>query len=269
MMAARCPLCSAGSYRLFSDRNRNRTVICEQCGLYYTTPLPDTGQTERFVRESLKYTQDQLAKQAFFKLRAEKLLDRVERSKTPGRLLDVGCAIGLELEAASDRGWKAIGLELAETSLAIALERGFDARGETLAGSQFADGSFDLVTLNHVLEHIPRPGPFLDEVRRVLAPEGLLFVAVPNVHTWWYYWKKDRYGWTFQDDHFVHFTTSTLREMVEKHGFAVQEIFTSRWLDYHQPPESRGWVFRTLDRLAMRYDLGIEIFCLAGDGRAD
>jgi SAM-dependent methyltransferase len=238
-------------------------VVCDGCGLYYTAPLPDTDATESGVAESDKYTQDQLAKEDFFRRRAARLLDDVESRRGKGALLDVGCAIGTELAVARERGWEAIGLELSKTSLAVARERGLDARGDTLEASTFPDGHFDLVTLNHVLEHIPEPSSFLHEIGRVLRRDGLLFVAVPNVHTWWFYLKGDRYGWTFQDDHFLHFTTGTLSDMLSRHGFEVLDCRTSRWIDYHEPPEARGALFRRLDAFAERRDLGIEVFCLA------
>lgn len=258
-----CPLCGHDEYRVFSERNRNRTVVCRDCGLYFTSPVPAPDETASDVAASEKYTEDQLEKEAFFRRRAVELLERVEALGCRGRLLDVGCAIGTELAVAGERGWDAVGLELSKTSLAVARERGHDARGETLENAGFDDASFDLVTLNHVLEHIPSPRPFLGEIGRVLRPGGLLFVAVPNVHTWWFHLKGDRYGWTFQDDHFLHFTRGTLGSLVESSGFEVVETRTSRWIDYHEPPAERGALSRALDRLAERYDLGIEVFCLA------
>lgn len=215
------------------------------------------------VAESNKYTEDQLAKEDFFRRRADHLLDEVESRGVRGRLLDVGCAIGTELAAAQARGWEAIGLELSKTSLAVARERGLDARGDRLDEAGLADGHFDLVTLNHVLEHIPDPAPFLADVCRVLRPGGLLFVAVPNVETWWVRVKGDRYGWTFQDDHFLHFSRSTLSRMLERHHFEILDAHTSRWIDYHEPAAERGAVFRWIDRAAEQRDLGIEVFCLA------
>ena len=259
-----CPLCGESRYRVFSERTRNRIVVCRGCGLYYVTPLPEAEAVERAVQHSDKYTEDQLAKEAFFRRRAVQVLEDVERRRGgPGRLLDVGCAIGSELAVARERGWEAIGLELSASSLAVARSRGHDVREQTLEGSGFAEARFDLVTLNHVLEHIPRPSAVLAEIHRVLAQDGLLFVAVPNVRTWWFYVKRRRYGWTFQDDHFLHFSVDTLARLLRAHGFEVVDERTSRWLDYHEPPESRGPLWRALDAFAERHDLGIEIFCLA------
>jgi SAM-dependent methyltransferase len=238
------------------------------------SPVPDAESAQARVGQSEKYTQDQLAKEAFFRRRAELLLERVEAIRPPGRLLDVGCAIGTELAVAAARGWSAIGLELSASSLAVARERGLDARGVSLERADFPNQTFDLVTLNHVLEHVPRPVPFLEKVHDVLAPGGLLFVALPNVRTWWFYVKRRRYTWTFQDDHFLHFSVATLSRLLESHGFGVLDCRTVRWRDYHDEPAQHGRWFRQLDALAERHGLGIEIFCLArrldalGDGFA-
>lgn len=270
-----CPACGSAGYRVFSTRGRNRVVICRGCGLYYTNPLPERESLQARVEGSDLYTEDQLRKVPFFRRRAEALFDRVEPRVGPGRVLDVGCAIGTELVVARERGWEGTGIELSQASVRIARAQGLDVRDVPLEESGFPDGWFDLVTLNHVLEHIAHVDPFLAEVRRVLAPGGLLFVAVPNVRAWLFYLRRENYAWTFQDDHFLHFSPGTLRRLLTRHGFLPLEVETSRWRDFHQPLSERSLPFRAVNRVVEALGMGIEIFCLAhpaggglaGDGR--
>ena len=263
MPANPCPVCDGGDFRVYSTRNRNRTVVCRGCGLFYTSPLPAPEELRTRVEGSDLYTEDQLRKVDFFRRRAEAIFDRVERLRPPGRVLDVGCALGTELVVARERGWEAVGVELSESSVRVARERGLDVRQVPLEDAGLTGGSFDLVTLNHVLEHVPDPAPFLAEVRRVLADGGLLVVAVPNVRAWIRYLRGEGYAWTFQDDHFLHFSTETLPRLLRRHGFRVLEAETSRWRDFHDEPAGRPLPFRAVNRAVEALGLGVEIFCLA------
>ncbi|MBV9775298.1 MAG: methyltransferase domain-containing protein [Gemmatimonadetes bacterium] len=258
-----CPACGSAEYAVFSSRGRNRVVTCRGCGLYHTNPVPARGELQARVEESDFYTGDQLRKVPFFRRRAEALFDRVEPRVGGRRVLDVGCAIGTELVVARERGWAGTGIELSQASVRIARGEGLDVRDVPLEASGFAAASFDLVTLNHVLEHIAHVQPFLAEVRRVLSPDGLLFVAVPNVHAWQFFLRGENYAWTFQDDHFLHFTPGTLRRLLVRHGFLPLATETSRWRDFHQPLPERSLPFRVVNRVVERLGMGIEIFCLA------
>lgn len=258
-----CHVCDEERYSVFSERGRNRVVVCRACGLYYVTPIPTAEAGAAEVTSSGKYTSDQLAKRAFFRRRAEVLLERVEQLTPVGRLLDVGCAIGTELLVARERGWSATGIELSRSSAEIARRAGLEVIERPIEAAGLSPASFDVVTANHVLEHVPRPGVMLQQIHRVLAPDALLFLSLPNVRAWWFYVKRERYGWTFQDDHFVHFSTATLGRLLERHGFALLEIGTSRWIDDHRDPAAKGRLFRALDGFVERRGLGIEIFCLA------
>lgn len=258
-----CPACGSPEHRVFSTRTRNRVVVCRRCRLHYVNPVPPREALRAEVADSDVYTGDQLRKADFFRRRAEALFDRVERLRAPGRVLDVGCAIGTELVVARERGWEGVGIELSQRSVAVARERGVEVLDAPLEESGLPDGSFDLVTLNHVLEHVAEPGPFLAEVRRVLAERGLLFVSVPNVRAWQVFLRGDRHTWTFHDDHFLHFSPRTLELLLRRHGFRVLEARTSRWRDFHDPVEGRPAWFRAANGVAERLGMGIEVFCLA------
>jgi 2-polyprenyl-3-methyl-5-hydroxy-6-metoxy-1,4-benzoquinol methylase len=260
---AACPACDAREFRVFSTLGRNRVVTCRGCGLYYVNPVPERDALHARVEGSDFYTEDQLRKVDFFRARAERLFERLEGMVPRGRVLDVGCAIGTELVVARERGWEGVGIELSQASVRIARGYGLDVRDTPLEESGLPDGHFQLVTLNHVLEHIASPGPFLAEVRRVLSPEGLLFVAVPNVHAWQFFLRGERYAWTFQDDHFLHFSIRTLPRLLARHGFQTLEIRTSRWRDFHDPLSGRPAWFRAVNGVVERLGMGMEIFCLA------
>jgi 2-polyprenyl-3-methyl-5-hydroxy-6-metoxy-1,4-benzoquinol methylase len=258
-----CHACGANGYRVFIRDPHHQVVRCPNCGLYYVNPTPTPAELSHRVQESAAYTEDQLRKKEFFRRRAQRLLDHVETLMRPGRLLDIGCSIGTQLQVAQERRWKVTGIELAASSVRIAREAGFEVRTALLTDAGFATGSFDLITMNHVLEHVAHTPAFMREVHRVLADDGFVFISLPNVHAWKFYFRRGAYAWTFHEDHYIHFSPETLKRFLEKYGFQTIEISTSRWLDFHDPLESRSWAFQSINNSIERLDMGIEIFCLA------
>jgi 2-polyprenyl-3-methyl-5-hydroxy-6-metoxy-1,4-benzoquinol methylase len=258
-----CHACGESNYKPFIRDPDHQVVRCNACGLYYVNPVPTPTALRQLVQDSAAYTKDQLVKRAFFTRRAERLFDRVGSVLPPGRLLDIGCAIGTELMVAKARGWTATGIELSNTSVQLAREAGFDVRSQEFVESGFPDHHFNLITMNHVLEHVAHTAPFMSEVRRVLAGNGLLFISLPNVHAWKFYVRRGSYSWTFHHDHYIHFSVSTLSRFLQRFGFHTIETTTPRWLDFHDPIESRSALFQRINASVERLNLGIEIFCLA------
>lgn len=258
-----CHACGGTTYTPFIREPDHQVVRCNTCRLYYVNPAPTATELSRRAQDSLAYTEDQLRKREFFRRRAGHLLSRVERILPAGRLLDVGCAIGAELAVGRERGWTVTGIELSESSVRIARNAGFDVRATPLAEAGFPGRSFDLITMNHVLEHVAHTPIFMRETRRILSKDGLLFISLPNVHAWKFYFRRGAYAWTFHHDHYIHFSAPTLRTFLKRYGFEILDISTSRWLDFHDPIESRSRLFQAVNRAIEDHGLGIEIFCLA------
>jgi SAM-dependent methyltransferase len=114
-----------------------------------------------------------------FRAENDGLLDRFERYRGRGRLLDVGCANGLLVKRACERAWAAQGVELSAEAVARARALGVQVREGTLRDAAFPDASFDLVYTGDVLEHVPDCREVAAEVARVLAPGGHWFLRGP------------------------------------------------------------------------------------------
>ncbi|WP_131746286.1 class I SAM-dependent methyltransferase [Frankia sp. Cppng1_Ct_nod] len=109
------------------------------------------------------------------------LLDLI--CKEPGRVLDCGCGAGDNARLLTGRGWKVTGITIDPVERTAAEEFCEVVHLSDLkVGLPFAgDGSYDLVLLSHVLEHLADPTHLLEEARRVVADDGLVAVALPNV----------------------------------------------------------------------------------------
>jgi SAM-dependent methyltransferase len=99
------------------------------------------------------------------------------------KVLDVGCGQGVALELFAQRGFDAIGIALNDEDVAACRTRGFDVRKMDQSFLDFPDGSFDILWCRHCLEHSIFPYFTLSEFRRVLRPQGHLYVEVPAPDT--------------------------------------------------------------------------------------
>jgi 2-polyprenyl-3-methyl-5-hydroxy-6-metoxy-1,4-benzoquinol methylase len=98
-----------------------------------------------------------------------------------GSLLDVGCATGSFLSLAQAKGWECRGLEVSAFAAARAREQtGCEIFCGKLEEVPFDSGSFDVITMWDLLEHLPDPLQGLEKARRLLKPNGLLLVNTPN-----------------------------------------------------------------------------------------
>ena len=145
-----------------------------------------------------------------------------------GRLLDVGCGNGRFLAQMRKLGWEVVGVEPDPEAVRIAKERfGLEVFQGTLEEAGFPDNSFDAITMNHVIEHVPDPIRLLAECRRVLKPGGKLVVVTPNIWSlgrrlFGEHWR----GWEVPRHLFL-FSPKSLRTCAERAGLVVQNLRTT------------------------------------------
>lgn len=136
-----------------------------------------------------------------------------------GAMLDVGCGRGDLAAHFAQAGWNSYGLDNSPAAVAAAQEIGVDAREGTLASAPWAAASFDLIVMNHSLEHMPDPVEALETARRLLREDGALVVAVPN----WQSLQRRAFGtyWAPLDvpRHLTHFSPQALRLAARQAGF--------------------------------------------------
>jgi SAM-dependent methyltransferase len=242
-------------------------VRCRGCRIVWANDLLGAGVHDEAGAQPKLDVNDERAKRPFLRRRAHELLEAIERIQgRPGRLLDVGCGIGTELEVARDRGWQARGIEHSPALLKVARASGLDVMVMPLAigDAGFPAASFDCVTVNHALEQVPRVRPLLATVRRVLRPDGLLFISVPNLAAWPHRVGAHRLGLAYGEDHQLFFTPSTLDRLHRTTAFSIMGMTTPRWVDFRGGPAATYPApFRAVNAVVERMRLGLEIFALA------
>jgi SAM-dependent methyltransferase len=100
-----------------------------------------------------------------------------------GRILDVGCGNGAFLYKMQAAGMEAHGIEFSPNGAKAAQRLGLNVKCGTLEQQKYPPKFFDVITLNHVFEHLPDPLGTLAELKRILKSDGRIIVAVPNAHS--------------------------------------------------------------------------------------
>ncbi|MGH2900852.1 MAG: class I SAM-dependent methyltransferase [Solirubrobacteraceae bacterium] len=99
-------------------------------------------------------------------------------------LLDIGCGSGSFVAFARTLGWSARGIDIDPGAVDAGLSAGLPLQVRTIGEEAAANaGTFDAVTMEHVLEHVPDPLAFLRTAGRLLKPGGQLWIATPNVRS--------------------------------------------------------------------------------------
>lgn len=141
-----------------------------------------------------------------------------------GRALDIGCGNGHYMMFLKELGWDAAGFDVTDNLAEPVRKAGIPIFTGSIDVLQDREGSFDLITMWHVLEHLHNPAEDLRRVRRLLAGGGTLLIEVPNSDSVtaklfradWFQWDLPR--------HLSHFTPISLRRMLEEAGFRVKSI---------------------------------------------
>lgn len=209
---------------------------CASCGLRFTNPRPASNeiggyyQSEDYISHSNRSisVQDKLY-QAARRWALGRKYRTINALQPHGKVLDVGCGTGEFLSHLMSRGYHVKGVEpnLQAREQAIANHAIPVVPALDLVPPQ---EQFQVVTLWHVLEHLPNLRSTFKRLFALLADGGLLVIAVPDRDCW----DADHFGatWAAWDvpRHFTHFRRSDIEAFLREHGFELVET-RRMWMD--------------------------------------
>ena len=154
------------------------------------------------------------------------LEESIPRRGARRKILDIGCGTGDFLEFMRSGGWSVSGLDLSPEAARAARRKGIEVEEQPLEKllrrRLIREGSYQAVTLFHVLEHLPRPAQMLRAARRLLAPGGILVVQVPNdfnpLQLSVVNGSRAKPWWVVSPDHINYFSFPSLRTLFQKIG---------------------------------------------------
>jgi 2-polyprenyl-3-methyl-5-hydroxy-6-metoxy-1,4-benzoquinol methylase len=226
--ARRCPICETPPERGLFVKDGFRHVKCRTCDLVYVSLILREDILDQYWRDEKAWSAvlDSQPQMEMDRLKYQYGLDLVDWRIPGRRLLDIGGGNGGFVHVAADGGWQVTALDLNHESSQRLAQRGYQVIVKHLETADLPSGSFDLISLWEVLEHLVDPGLTLSEVRRLLAPGGLLLLMVPNVEslvTRLLHEKSNTFG---GHSHLNHFSPQTLPALLKKEGLAILEMET-------------------------------------------
>jgi len=288
VMDVSCPLCNKNEYLdIYKERGSLGIVRCKDCNLIYANPrLKDPegvywGDAEKYFKEARLIFEGKASHH-----RDKNYLDDlklIRRYKPAGNFLDVGTNMGFFLRNAKRwNGWNLYGVEPSPSLSEMARTYfGLNVKTSLLEDAGFENEFFDVVTMTDVFEHITEPGRILTEVRRILKPEGILFIKVPNGLFNLFKLRIARLSGRLENydifdsyEHVVHYSGETIKQMLEKHNFRAVRIKIGKpiqlpvWHNYvghyYQYPSPWRLDYKRQAARSLLYFLSMIEFYLAG-----
>ena len=285
---ATCPLCEiADRSEVVTETvrddplNRFKILRCHACGHLFLFPHPTASEDKafydadlqarnlmkQFSNNSAEITEAELSHwQKRKSIDTDRRMDWLANLIHVGeQIIDVGCGYGVFVDAATKRGYQAIGIDPSK----IRVERaGISLQGRFIHGDLdegfVTEGRerFSAVTLFHVLEHIREPVFMLQKCFELVKPGGVLLIEVPNVDDELLEYNHEYRSFHYQRSHYNYFNASGLKLAFDRSGikqFSVSGVQRYglrnliHWLD-HRKPMLSTYEFRSNDSLLSRVE---------------
>jgi 2-polyprenyl-3-methyl-5-hydroxy-6-metoxy-1,4-benzoquinol methylase len=210
----------------------------ETLDMLITSPQPSLGNLGKYY-ESEDYISHTDNKRSLFEkmyhfiksIALKNKLNLINSLQTnKGRILDIGAGTGDFLSVAKNNGWQTIGVEPSERAKGIAVKKGISFVEDT---KELDNLSFDVISMWHVLEHVPDLDAQIKELKRLLKPSGTLIIAVPNFKSF----DAKHYGkfWAAYDVpiHFWHFSKTAIKLLFEKEEMKLEKILPMKFDSFY------------------------------------
>jgi len=213
-------------------------LLDEELQLLKTYPQPSAEKLGSYY-ESDDYISHTDGKRSLFEklyhaVKQKALRDKIQLIEqfqpTKGKILDIGAGTGDFLITAQKNGWDITGIEPSVKAKSIASDKGVSFVNTS---SNIADQSMDVISMWHVLEHVPDVKAQITELKRILKPNGVIIIAVPNFKSY----DAQYYGkfWAAYDvpRHLWHFSKTSIRMLFAKQDLELVKIFPMKFDSFY------------------------------------
>ena len=206
--------------------------MCKNCEFKFTNPFPSEEtigkyyQSENYISHS--NTNKGIINKLYHLVRKQSLKSKVKlinqnTKNLKGNILDIGCGTGYFLQACKENGWAIDGMEpdiTARTQSEANTKQKiynnlFDIKEEK---------KYDIITLWHVLEHVHKLNESIQHIHKLLKPNGILVIAVPNCFSYDSATYKDFWAAYDVPRHLYHFTQNDMDKLLANHKFTRKDI---------------------------------------------
>ena len=205
-------------------------VKCNQCGMMYVNPRISLEANNKYYEFSLIGDQFFLDKHFFETYSVhQKQIDRyirmIKKTKSRGRLLDIGCGNGYFLTRARESGFQVEGQEISPLFIDFCRHTlNLTVYSGELDSLDLQASSYDVITMFDVIEHVYAPGKLLKECNRLLKPDGILVVTTHDIGNFLAKLYGVKWHMIYPVGHVWYFNHTTLSSLLSKERF--RELFS-------------------------------------------
>ena len=225
-----------------------------------TVPVPPTPDGKDF--EGRDYVNVDKERYLMFASQLLSVLPRPKQQDHPPRLLDVGCGAGFVVKVASGVGFDAVGIDTYGEAVSYA-KNILKTPVIKINLYDFKVGKkFDVISLNHVFEHITETDKFLKKIKSLMSKNGVLLLSSPNYKSLMRLIFGDRWYGFQALQHVWQLTPETLTRYLESQGFTDIKFYRST-LDYNPTNKVKNLIFRIMNFFALKLNLGDQLVMTA------
>jgi len=151
-------------------------------------------------------------------------------NKGEGTLLDIGAGTGDFLAVAQKKGWNITGVEPNEDAKRLAKGKGIFLKLET---KELEPKTFDVITMWHVLEHVPNLQEQIKEIKRLLKPGGYIIIAVPNFKSYDANYYKSFWAAYDVPRHLWHFSRTAIQKLFSKQEIKLEKTLPMKFDSFY------------------------------------
>ncbi len=233
-----CPLCNNHKHNAYItcvdylvSRETFNIVSCENCGFKFTSPRPKAEDIGGYYK-SPEYVSHSNSKKGLINILYQRVrqctiknkVKLILKHKASGSLLDIGCGTGEFLNACKNAGFSAFGIEPDSEARNFSKKNYNLNVNSTDALFDFSENQFDIITMWHVLEHVYNLKDDIQQIIKLLKPNGLLILALPNYESFDARHYKQHWAAYDVPRHLYHFSSKDINRILKMHNLELTKV---------------------------------------------
>ena len=232
-----CESCNSRDIEQSGEKWGYKLHRCQVCGYTFISPRPNESVLRGFYKDSKasEYFQREIIEPALearieriFRPR-QRLISETIGQTSGGRVLDIGCSVGLLLDELKGVGWDTYGNEYSDYAVQAATKKGHNVSDKDLVS--YDKDMFGLVTCFEVIEHTFSPSKMLKDIWKILSHDGYLVLSFPSIDGFEFQIAGNIHPNIAPPGHLNYFGSRSVEQILESCGFKVVNILTPGFLD--------------------------------------
>ena len=228
MNVVQCPIC-ANNCNLYINTKIFSIYKCDNCTFQFVWPLPTEGELSYIYNErTLSGENNTINFETYLKRKNQltreyaQILKLLDEFPNKGKLLDVGCAAGFFLNYAKQNNWEVEGVEVSKDLSEYARkELGLNVYTGRLSNISLQPKSYNVVTLIGVIEHLDDPQSVINDISKIIKPNGTLIILTENVESVLSKTLKSKWNGYMPPEHLSYFSKQSIQYLIQGKGFKL------------------------------------------------